>query len=318
MDLKKEFIITNDLEGLRLDQALSRLMESRSRAAKLIKEGEVFLKNKELSLQKANQNIKASYLVKKGERFEILLEAKKAETKTLKPYDFPVPVVYEDSSILVVDKPAGLVSHPACGHPDDTLINALIHKLNPKEGDMRPGLIHRLDKEVSGLLILSKTDEAKNFLAKQFSNRTLSRVYHAFCFGPFQFDEGQVETFIKRHPVDRRKFIMHESEGKKALTFFKILKKSGDLALVECRLKTGRTHQIRLHSRAFSRGIIGDAVYAARPKKFKDPALLDKIKNLNRVGLHAMRLTFIHPETKKEISFDSPLPPSLKDIAQLI
>ena len=235
----------------------------------------------------------------------------------LEPYDFKVPILFEDDSLLVVNKPAGLVSHPACGHPQDTLVNALIHKLNPQVGESdRPGMVHRLDKDVSGLLVLSKTEAAHSFLAKQFINKKVLKFYQAICWEPFRWDEGKIETFIKRHPADRKKFIRHPSEGKKAVTLFKILQKDSHLAFVEFQLITGRTHQARLHSLEFSGGIVGDSVYSSskKIKKVRDSSLAEKIKNLKRIALHAARLSFIHPETKKEVHFKAPLPQELQEI----
>ena len=337
MILQKKILINEDLKGLRLDQALARFVESRSQALDFIQKGQVFIykKSKEglaindlikkisssekdnLLKEKKFIQPKPSYLVEKGEMVLLFFEKQISKPEKLEPYDFPVPIVYEDESLLVVDKPAGLVVHPACGHPKDTLVNALVDKLNLDVGfhKTRPGLVHRLDKGVSGLLVLSKTHQAQNFLARQFSARKVSKIYLAVCFGPFRFQKGRIETFIQRHPVDRKKFISHESKGKKSETNFKILKqKENEMALVEYQLLTGRTHQARIHSLEFSRGIIGDTVYASSKavKQIKDPKLLQCICDLGRIALHAEQLSFVHPETKKQVSFKAPLPKELK------
>ena len=312
MDKNKEIIITEELEGLRLDQALSRFLNSRMEALRLIREGNVSIKNIE--------KIKPSYRLEKGNIVVIkILEIKKPET--LEPYDFPISIIYEDEVLLVVEKPAGLVSHPGPGHPQDSLVNALLHKLNLNVGydSKRPGLLHRLDKEVSGLILLSKTEKAHLFLARQFLHRQIKRKYHGICYGPFLYDEGKIETYIKRHPVHRKKFMISESEGKKSITLFKTLKK-GEVSLVEFQLLTGRTHQVRLHSNQFSGGLLGDSVYASskKIKHLTNSELTNQIQNLKRIALHAVELKFIHPLTQKEVQFKSPFPLELQKIGSLI
>lgn len=307
---KKEFKITKELAGLRLDQALSRFLDSRMQALRLIQAGLIQITE--------TSKVKSSYRVKEGDVVLLKGEMVKEKEDPFKPYDFPIPVVYEDEYLLVVNKPAGLVVHPSPGHNHDTLVNALIHKLNPKVGSSKgPGLLHRLDKDVSGLLVLSKTQEAHTFLAKQFLNRKIQKIYWALCYQPIRFTEGRVESYIKRHPTDRKKFISHSKEGRKSVTLFKVLEKK-ELALVQCRLITGRTHQARIHSLEISQGIAGDAVYA-RPQAFqsiREPRLLKKIQALNRIALHAFSLNFIHPKTKKEITFHAPFPKKLKELME--
>ena len=303
-------MITKELAGLRLDQALAQFMDSRMQAVRLIQAGLVHID--EIS------KVKPSYRVEAGDVITLEGEVIREKEDPLKPYDFPVPIVYEDECLLVVDKPSGLVVHPSPGHSHDTLVNALIHKLNPNVGSARgPGLLHRLDKDVSGLLALSKTQEAHTFLAKQFLNRTVQKVYWAVCYKPVRFTEGRVESYLKRHPVDRKKFISNPKEGRKSITLFKVLEKK-ELALIQCQLITGRTHQARIHSLEISQGIVGDTVYA-RPQAFqsiKEPCLLEKIQKLNRIALHAFSLSFIHPKTKKEITFQSPFPKVLKALME--
>ena len=311
---KKEFQITKELNGLRLDQALAHFLESRTQALRWIQERKVHIENIPI--------VKPSYKVKEGTHIVLSEWDMKIEKESLEPYNFPINIVYEDSSLLVVEKPAGLVSHPSCGHPHDSLINALIHKLNLKVGysPKRPGLLHRLDKDVSGLLVLSKTQKAQNVLSKQFLTKKIKRKYWALCYGPVRFDEGKIETFIKRHPVDRKKFIVSDSEGKKAITLFKVLKKKQDeLALVEFQLETGRTHQVRIHSNEITGGIVGDEVYTSskRINKISHSILVEKINSLKRIALHAVELVFTHPETKKEIIFQSPFPKELQTLLDL-
>ena len=308
---KKEFAITKELAGLRLDQALARFLDSRMQAVRLIQAGLV---------QIADQSkVKPSYRVEAGDIITLEGgEVIKEKEDPLKPYDFPVPIVHEDEFLMVVNKPAGLVVHPSPGHYHDTLVNALIHKLNPDVGSSNgPGLLHRLDKDVSGLLVLSKTQTSHTFLAKQFLNRSIKKMYWAVCYKPIRFKEGRVESYLKRHPTDRKKFISHPKEGRRSVTLFKVLEKK-ELALIQCQLLTGRTHQARIHSLEISQGIVGDTVYAHSQavQSIKESHLLKKIRELNRIALHAISLSFIHPNTKKEITFHAPFPKILKDLLE--
>ena len=305
---KKQFSITKELAGLRLDQALARFLDSRTQALRFIQSG--------LVQMESAVKLKPSYRVELGDTITVTKESAEEKENPLKPYDFPIPIIYEDEFLLVVNKPAGLVVHPSPGHYHNTLVNALIHKLNPEVGSSKgPGLLHRLDKDVSGLLILAKTQSAHTFLAKQFVHRKVQRIYWALCYPPILFSEGRVESYIKRHPVDRKKFISNPKEGKKSITLFKVLEKK-ELALIECRLLTGRTHQARIHSLKISRGIAGDLVYAHTKgmQAIKNTLLSKKIQELGRIALHAVSLSFIHPETKKEMTFRSPFPDLLKDL----
>ena len=307
--MEKQFKITEEKKGLRLDQALTSLTESRTRALRAIQSGQVKINGCII--------LKASYLVKAGDDISVKLEDRKKQNP-LKPYNYPIPIVYEDDFILVVEKPAGLAVHPSPGHYDNTLINALFYKLkNLSCGgkDFRPGLIHRLDKDVSGLIVLSKTESSHRFLSKQFLTRKIKRIYWSLCLSPIKFEKGRIESYIKRHPIDRKKFISSSSEGKKAVSLFKVLKK-GPLVLIEWTLLTGRTHQIRIHSREISEGIAGDLVYSKKKaySKIKPQSLIQKIKMLDRIALHAKQLSFIHPDNKKEITFSSPFPKKLHQL----
>ena len=307
--MKKTIEVTETLNGYRLDQVLSLFLESRTQATRLIQEGKVEIKD--------SKNIKPSSKVAVGDLITVLIE-EAPKVNDLKPYDFPVPIIYEDSDLLVVNKPSGLVVHPSHGHPNDTLVNALIHKLNPNScpDPTRPGVVHRIDKEVSGLLVLSKNLSSHRFLAKQFESKTIHRIYWGICYLPIISQEGKIESYLKRHPVDRKKFISDLENGKKSITQFKMIKKSSRLALFEFQLQTGRTHQIRIHSREFSQGIVGDLVYSV-PKalhRLDSEELVEKIQNLNRISLHAISLSFIHPKTKKHMDFHCPFPKILEDL----
>lgn len=310
MDKEQKIQVKKEWHGLRLDQVLSHFVESRTRAVQLIQEGSVRIENV--------QHLKPSHRVAQGDQIYFTpAEIKKEEN--LEPYSYPINIIYEDQAVLVVEKPAGLVSHPSAGHPQDSLVNALIHKLNLDVGysPRRPGLLHRLDKNVSGLLVLSKTHSAQNFLAKQFLSKKIKRKYWALCYEPILYDEGRIETFIKRHPKDRKKFIVSSAEGKKSITLFKVLRKNQyGPALIEFQLLTGRTHQVRVHSNEISGGVLGDDVYTSlkRIKNIRNNTLIHKIKSLNRIALHAVELAFIHPENKKEVVFCSSFPKELQDI----
>ena len=306
---EKKIQITEEFNGLRLDQVLSQFLESRMQASRLIQEGKVKIKN--------SSDVKPSYRVSVGDFITVSIEEEKNKNEKLEPYDFPVPIIHEDENLLVVNKPAGLVVHPSHGHPNDTLVNALIHKLNLEScvDPLRPGLLHRLDKEVSGLLVLSKNLSAHRFLAQQFDTKKIRRIYWGVCYSPLLSNKGKVESYLKRHPVDRKKFISNSEEGKKAITYFKVLSPS-ELSLVEFQLETGRTHQIRIHSREFSQGIVGDSIYSV-PKalhRLASPELIQQIRNLNRIALHATYLSFIHPQTKKLVNFHCPFPKELEDL----
>ena len=221
------------------------------------------------------------------------------------PQNIPLDVVYEDADLIVVNKPKGMVVHPAPGNPDGTLVNALLYhcagQLSGIGGAIRPGIVHRIDKDTSGLLVMAKNDAAHQALSAQFSVHSIHRVYHAIVYGNLKEDEGFVETYLGRDPRDRKKMAVVSPEvsgARYAYTGWRVLERFGNFTYIACQLKTGRTHQIRVHMASIGHPLAGDAVYGPR----------SCIKSLNGQCLHAKELGFIHPETQQWVQFDSPLP----------
>lgn len=314
--VEKEIIVSPEQDGLRLDTFLSFYISSRSQAEKIIKRSLVKIK-------KASEYFpveKSSSRVKEGECYLVFFP-ETSPTRELKPYDRAVPVLYEDEHLLVVNKPAGLVVHPGPGHEQDTLVNALIGKTSLSVGvdPLRPGIVHRLDKDVSGLMLLSKTEEVQNLLIEGFKLKKIKRIYRAFTAGKNKEEEGRIMSFIGRHPRDRKKFYSFNEEGagaKKAVTYYRVLESFQDkIHHVQCRLETGRTHQIRVHLSSVGLPVLGDEVYFPRRRqlKFLNSMKLDLKKGtlpLNQVALYSAFLELSHPVTKKELSFSLPWPES--------
>jgi 23S rRNA pseudouridine1911/1915/1917 synthase len=230
--------------------------------------------------------------------------------------DIPLVVAYEDDDLIVVDKPAGLVVHPAAGNLDGTLVNALLHhcagQLSGIGGVARPGIVHRIDKDTSGLLVVAKRDVAHEGLAKQFKDHSIDRRYLAIAAGRVSTSAGTIDAPLARSPNDRKKMaIVHSPTAKHAVTHFRKLRQLRDASLVECRLETGRTHQVRVHMASIGHPLLGDPVYAGRR-----PALKAQLETLNfrRQALHAAHLGFIHPVTKNALAFDSDLPADMQEL----
>lgn len=222
------------------------------------------------------------------------------------PQNIPLSIVYEDTDLIVVNKPKGMVVHPAPGNPDGTLVNALLYhcegQLSGIGGAIRPGIVHRIDKDTSGLLVVAKNDATHQALSAQMSVHSIHRVYHAVVYGNLKDDEGYVETWLGRDPRDRKKMavVPEEAAGARyAYTGWRVLERFGNFTYIACQLKTGRTHQIRVHMTSTGHPLAGDAVYGPR----------NCIKSLNGQCLHAKELGFVHPATGEWIQFDSPLPP---------
>jgi 23S rRNA pseudouridine1911/1915/1917 synthase len=231
--------------------------------------------------------------------------------------EIPLKIVFEDEHLLVVDKPAGLVVHPAAGNRDGTLVNALLHhcggSLSGIGGVARPGIVHRIDKDTSGLLLVAKTDRAHEGLSKQFADHSIERRYAAIVSGLPTMLNGVVDAALARSSSDRKKVaIVKDGRGKRAVTHWTVRSKLRDAALVECRLETGRTHQVRVHMASIGHPLLGDPVYGRAPKQ-KQRELLARL-GFRRQALHAERLGFIHPVTKARLSFDSPLPSDMQDL----
>ncbi|MBC6414851.1 MAG: RluA family pseudouridine synthase [Bdellovibrionales bacterium] len=304
-DLLKKILIKKQQDQLRADLFLiqKKIVTSRSESSKLFQNQKVFIN------QKA---IKASYRLKEGEILSVYLTTIKSQL--LKPYFFPLDIIFEDKDLLILNKPAGLVVHPGAGNKDKTLVNVLLahnKKLSSGSSPLRPGIVHRLDKETSGLLVVAKNKFTEEALISALKNHEIQRDYYALVIKGPQALEGKIESWIKRHPIHRKKFASFKefsTGSKKAITFYKVLKKhESGLAWLHCKLHTGRTHQIRVHLSSLHSPILGDSLYGTKKlSAIKDTALKEDIKKLNRVALHAFQLSLIHPHSKKKLSFKIP------------
>lgn len=280
--------------GLRADQFLAAALDglTRSAAQKLLEEGRVLCQGKVL---KKNDRLK--------EGVPLTVVIPDPEPVEIVPQDIPLDVVYEDEDVIVVNKPVGLVVHPAPGHPDGTLVNALLfhcgQSLSGINGQLRPGIVHRIDRDTSGLLIAAKNDLAHLSLAQQLQDHSLYRAYEAVVLGGFREEEGTVSLPIARHPTDRKKMAVNHLNGRPAVTHWKVLTRYPGYTHIQCRLETGRTHQIRVHMAAQGHPVLGDPVYGGARKGF--PELAGQC-------LHARRLTFRHPRTGETLTVECPLP----------
>lgn len=289
--------------GGRLDKALAEASGlSRERVKALLGEGRVLLAGKAAA--------QASVKVADGTPFEIRVPA--AIPAEAAPQDIPLTIVFEDEHLIVIDKPAGLVVHPAAGNRDGTLVNALLHhcrgQLSGIGGVERPGIVHRIDKETSGLLVVAKTDKAHEGLARQFADHSIERAYFAIVQGRPMPPAGTVSGFIGRSDHDRKKMaVLHElnKRGKHAVTHYRTVEAFAAASLVECRLETGRTHQVRVHMASIGHALLGDPVYGRTPTRFRP--LLNQLR-FARQALHAAVLGFIHPVTGAALRFESALP----------
>ena len=253
---------------------------------------------------------------------DIIIEIPPPKKTSIKPYDYNLEIISEDNDIIVVNKPSGLVVHPGTGNTENTLVNALINyckgNLSTIGGELRPGIVHRLDKDTSGLLVVAKNDKAHINLSKQFNDHTINRKYEALVWGTLRPQKGTIKSYIARSNRNRQLMEVSYTKGKLAVTNYKTLEifqnnKIPTLSLIECKLETGRTHQIRVHMSYKGNPIIGDKSYKKKNKKFKkiDLELNSMIKNINRQFLHAKSLEFIHPSTKNKAHFKAPLPENL-------
>ena len=309
-------IITAEESGDRIDALLARQAEelTRSAAQRLLERGMVLL---------GGRPVKKNYRCAAGDRFTVLLP--EPDDMPLIAQDIPLDVVYEDQDVIVVNKPRGLVVHPAPGHPDGTLVNALLFhcgdSLSGVGGEKRPGIVHRIDKDTSGLLIAAKNDFAHRALSEQLSDRSLSRVYEAVARGSFREDAGTVDRPIGRHPTDRKRMAVTEKNARPAVTHWEVLARYQGYTHIRCVLETGRTHQIRAHMRHIGHPLFSDERYGGteilrgeRSASYK--AFINNcFKICPRQALHAQTLGFVHPRTGKQMDFSSPMP---DDLAQLI
>ena len=256
----------------------------------------------------------------------IIPEPKKA---SLKPYKFNLDIVFEDEDLIVLNKPSGIVMHPGAGNFDKTIVNALMNysknSFSNIGGELRPGIVHRIDKNTSGLIVIAKNNQTHEHLSSQFNKHTIQRVYQLLIWGKVRPSKGKIETFIKRSSKNRQMMEVSSSKGKIAITNYKTVeifenKNIPTLSLLECKLETGRTHQIRVHMNYLGNSIVGDDKYKKRFKKFKDidPSLEKILTKLNRQFLHAKTLGFMHPKKNKKMIFDSILPDELEIILKIL
>jgi 23S rRNA pseudouridine1911/1915/1917 synthase len=304
--------VTERGSGRRLDQFLSAsdLKLSRSQAKNLIEKHQIFLNQKPT---------KPSAHLKVGDILSGTL--REPSPLSLKPESIPLTILYEDASIIVIDKPSGMVVHPAYGNPSGTLVNALLYHckdLAGINGVLRPGIVHRLDKDTSGVMVVAKDDEAFHQLTKQFKNRTVEKVYFAIVYGRFSQNEGLIDSAIGRHPSERKRMSTRTKKGRTAITRWKRVEEFDSCTLLEISPQTGRTHQIRVHLSSIGHPIFGDPLYGrkGRPGAIHDPVLKECVKRMNRQALHAHRLEFTHPQTGKRVQFFSPIPQDMKEVLE--
>ena len=290
----KEFSIDRNTEGQRIDRYLSDELEDRSRSyiQKIMKEGYV----------KVNQKpVKSNYRLSFGDSVEVTLpEAKEPD---IVPENIPLDILYEDQDIIMINKPKQMVVHPAPGHYSGTLVNALMYhcgdELSGINRCMRPGIVHRIDMDTTGSLVVCKNDKAHQSLSEQLKVHSIRRIYVAIVHGNIKEDSGTVNAPIGRHPTDRKKMSTHCKNGRDAVTHYKVLERFGDYTYIQCELETGRTHQIRVHMASIGHPLVGDEVYG--PKKCP-------FKGLQGQTLHARTLGIIHPTTGKYLEVNAPLP----------
>lgn len=277
-------------QGVRIDKYVSEHTEwTRSRIQQLIEQGAVLVNG---------QPTKSNYKLSSGD--SICIEAQDVSELDVEAQNIPLDIRYEDSDVIVINKPRGMVVHPANGNQRDTLVNALLYHckdLSGINGVLRPGIVHRIDKDTTGLLIVAKNDEAHRSLSQQLSQKSVSRLYYALVHGAFAHEYGVIDAPIGRDESDRQKMAVTEKNSKDARTHFKVVERFEGYTLVECRLETGRTHQIRVHMRYIEHPVVGDEKYGYR-KTMKTGGQL----------LHAHRLTFLHPRTQQPIVVEAPLP----------
>lgn len=298
------FQITEEYEGERIDKCLSMLIDSLSRSfiQKIIKEGMVFVNEKP---------VKGSYTVKTDD--EVVFQLPDSQKPDIEPENIPLEILYEDNDVIVVNKPKDMVVHPAAGHYSGTLVNALMYhcgdELSGINGVMRPGIVHRIDRNTTGSVIVCKNDTAHRFIAEKLKEHSIVRRYRAIVHGNVKEDEGTVSAPIGRHPIDRKQMAVNYKNGKDAVTHYKVLERFKGYTYIECRLETGRTHQIRVHMASIGHPLLGDDVYG--PKKCPFPKLQGQT-------LHAMILGFTHPVNGEYIETCAPLPEYFSDLLELL
>ena len=316
-----KLLITDKEAGLRLDVALSKFLSelTRSNLKKIIEKKQV--KINKIIINSAAKKLKTNDVIE--------IDLGSNEEINILPSKIKLDIIYEDNDLVVINKPAGMVVHPGAGNYKDTLVNALIYKyknnLSDINGNTRPGIVHRIDKETSGLLVVAKNNKTHADLGKQFSEHTITRTYQALIWGVLRPLNGRIETNIGRNKKNRQLMSVLELSGKRAITNYSTvkvydLKNIPKISFVECDLETGRTHQIRVHMTYKGNPLLGDKQYGKKNIKFKkvNEDFMEKLKLLNRQALHAKSLGFIHPSTKEYISFESKLPNDFQKLLSLL
>lgn len=289
-----EFFTVENEEGERIDRYLAEMLSDRSRSyiQKLIKDGHILVNNKP---------VKANYRLSCGDMLEVTIPS--AKEPDILPEDIPLHILYEDADIIIVNKPKQMVVHPAPGHYSGTLVNALMfhcgRELSGINGMMRPGIVHRIDMDTTGSLIVCKNDMAHQALSEQLKKHSIRRIYEAVVHGGFKEEEGTVSAPIGRHPTDRKRMSTHAKNAREAVTHYKVLERFGEYSYIQCELETGRTHQIRVHMSSIGHPIVGDIVYG--PRRCPFPGLQGQT-------LHAKTLGIIHPRTGEYLEVEAPLP----------
>ena len=297
--MREEYFVTEETAGDRIDKFLAEQYENLSRSflQKLLKSGEVMVDGRP---------VKASYKVAEGDL--ISFEVPEAVEPEIVPEDIPLDILYEDHDVILVNKPKGMVVHPAAGHYTGTLVNALMfhckEDLSGINGVLRPGIVHRIDMDTTGVIIACKNDLAHNSIAAQLKEHSITRRYQAIVHGALKDDEGVIDEPIGRSPKDRKKMAVNYNNGKSAVTHYKVLTLFKDFTHIECRLETGRTHQIRVHMASIGHPLLGDAVYGPAKCPYK----------LQGQTLHAGILGFVHPRTGEYMEFSAPLPEYFEEL----
>lgn len=287
------FDASPEMEDERIDKCISHYLESLSRSyiQKIIKEGNVFVND---------QIVKANYKVKADDKIRFLIPD--CEEPDIPAQNIPLDILYEDKDILIVNKPKDMVVHPAPGHYEGTLVNAIMYHckddLSGINGVLRPGIVHRIDKDTTGSIIICKNDDAHNAIAEQLKDHSITRKYRAIVHGRISQDDGVIDAPIGRHPTERKKMAINDKNGKRAITHYQVLERFDKYTYIECQLETGRTHQIRVHMTSIGHPLLGDEVYCNAKTPFK----------LNGQTLHAMTIGFIHPTTKQYVEYEAPIP----------
>ncbi len=295
-------IVSDEDEGIRIDKFLAENLEdiTRNRIQKLIDDSQITVNDK---------IIKANYKVRENDIVNIIIPD--AVEINIEAEDIPLDIVYEDEDLLVVNKPKGMVVHPAPGHYTGTLVNAIMYhckdNLSGINGELRPGIVHRIDMDTTGLLVVCKNDYAHNFLAEQLKEHSITRKYHAIVYNSVRDDDGTVNAPLGRNPSDRKKMAIVK-DGREAITHYHVIDRFKNFSYIECQLETGRTHQIRVHMTSINHPLLGDELYGPKSSNY----------NLQGQTLHAKVLGFIHPRTKEYMEFEVPLPEYFQKLINIL